>query len=402
MSDYKNASIDLISLGEIVIMDDVSKDDSVNPRSSISVSHVEDYTESIIGYLQDGKDFSKVWGQVPEVVESDEEGKYLLASGYHTVTALLNLVDKAGTAHAKKDAGDSLSDDEKVLVSLDLNFEITVRVKNLGGLSPKDAAKYHAAFSNVHGISLSPGEKSKTAYNALSVMNLTKGEDNKKFKPHINDRKLAAMIGVSKSTVYEQRQVLIQERFGVVSGNISDSIDPTKDPKDAKAVLDSLDTPDTSEDATASTPAATEPAATDAEDSSESSDESQEDPKLERQDNDGKDQKKDDRPKGSEGIDVPKGDDAATEPADAKSKRKQTMSELETAINNVLEVDANALSMSISTVSARTETGRKNMVEKLLNNNNNEMTPFIEGIDKLFSLFITALDVIATENIDNE
>ena len=390
MSDYKNAAIPLTSLGETVIMDDVSKDDSINPRSSISVSHVEDYSEAIIGYLQDGKDFSKVWGQVPEVVDAEEDGKYLLASGYHTVTALLNVVDKASLAHAKNDAGDELSELEEVLVGLDLNFEITVRVKSLGGLSPKDAAKYHAAFSNVHGISLSPGEKSKTAYNALSVMNLTKGENGKDLKPHINDRKLAAMIGVSKSTVYEQRQTLIQERFGVVNGKAGDIA------KDPSVVLDSLDTTDTSEDAT--------PSSEDADSTEDAKDDGDtpEDPKLERQDNDGKDQKKDDRPKGSEGIDIPQGEDGASESADAKTdakdKRKDSLQELEKALDNVLDIAADPLSMSISTVSSRIETGRENLVNKLLKNNGGNADEFITGVDRVFSFFVSALDVIATEN----
>ena len=393
MSDYRNVAIPLTSLGETVVMDDVSKEDSINPRSSISVSHVEDYSEAIIGYLQDGKDFSKVWGQVPEVVDAEEVGKYLLASGYHTVTALLNVVDKASLAHAKNDAGDELSELEEVLVGLDLNFDIAVRVKNLGGLSPKDAAKYHAAFSNVHGISLSPGEKSKTAYNALSVMNLTKDENDKDRKTHINDRKLAAMIGVSKSTVYEQRQTLIQERFGVVNGKAGDTS------KDPSAVLDSLDDTSTPEDATTSSDDAdsTEDAKEDGD-----TDKSKEDSVIERQDNDGKDQKKDDRPKGSEGIDIPQGEDGATEAPDAKTTaktlRSESLKEFEKALDNVLETNADQLSLSYSTVSLRTETGRENLVNKLLKNNGGNPNDFITGVDKIFSLFMTALDVIATEN----
>ncbi len=375
MSDYKNASIPLTSLGDTITMDDVSKEDSINPRSSISVSHVEDYSEAIIGYLQDGKDFSRVWGQAPEVVDSEEDGKYLLASGYHTVTALLNVVDKVSIAHSKKDGGDELSELEEVLVGLDLNFDVVVRVKTLGGLSPKDAAKYHAAFSNVHGISLDSGEKSKTAYNALSVMNLTKDVSDKAFKPHVNDRKLAALLGVSKSTVYEQRQTLIQERFGVVNGKSSE------DAKDPKAVIDSLDDTDTPEDATTPEDA----------------------PAIERQDNDGNpDPTKDDRPKGSEGIDIPQGenvDDTAHEAkTSAKTLRAQSLKDFEAALDNVLDINADQLALSYSTVSSRTETGRENLVNKLLKNNGGNTNDFITGVDRLFSLFMTTLDLIATEN----
>ncbi len=376
MSDYKNASIPLTSLGDTITMDDVSKEDSINPRSSISVSHVEDYSEAIIGYLQDGKDFSRVWGQAPEVVDSEEDGKYLLASGYHTVTALLNVVDKVSIAHSKKDGGDELSELEEVLVGLDLNFDVVVRVKTVGVLSPKDAAKYHAAFSNVHGISLNSGEKSKTAYNALSVMNLTKDVSDKAFKPHINDRKLAALLGVSKSTVYEQRQTLIQERFGVVNGNQS-----SEDAKDPRAVIDSLDDTDTPEDSTTPEDA----------------------PAIERQDNDGiHDPTKDDRPKGSEGIDIPQGenvDDTAHEAkTSAKTLRAQSLKDFEAALDNVLEINADQLALSYSTVSSRTETGRENLVNKLLKNNGGNTNDFITGVDRLFSLFMTSLDVIATEN----
>ena len=401
MSDYKNASIPLTSLGDTIIMDDVSKDDSINPRSSISVSHVEEYSEAIIGYLQDGKDFSNVWGQVPEAVDAEEDGKYLLASGYHTVTALLNVVDKVSIAHAKKDGGDGLSEVEEVLVGLDLNFDVVLRVKNLGELSPKDAAKYHAAFSNVHGISLSTGEKSKTAYNALSVMNLTKDVSDKAFKPHVNDRKLAALLGVSKSTVHDQRKTLIRERYGIVPG--APSSDAPEDAKDPKAVLDSLDSTDAPEDA--KDPKAVLDTAEDSSDAEEAKD--GEDPNIERQDNDGiHDPTKDDRPKGSEGIDIPKGENVDDTAPDAKTAAKtlraQSLKDLEAALDNVLDINADQLALSYSTVSSRTETGRENLVNKLLKNNGGNPNDFITGVNRIFSLFMTTINVIATENEKRE
>ena len=399
MADYRKVGINMISLGDTIVMDDVSKDDSVNPRNIISASHVDDYEENIVGYLNDSKEFSKVWGQNPEVVEADDfdenNPKYLLASGYHTVTALLSIVDKASVAHAKNDRNEDLSEFESVLVGLDLNFDVIVHVKSKGKLSAKNAAKYHAAFSNNHGIQLSTGEKTRAAYNALSQMNLTSAENDPNYKPHMPDRTLAALLGVGKSTVYGQRQVLIEERHKVVPGKATDATTDTSDPKDALDELSKAAEASATDDATES--------------STESSTENTtEDAKLERQDNDGKDQKTDDRPKGAEGVNVPQGESSEqgeqSEPkSDAKDLRKETLNELNRQIELVMGIKADPLSMSISTMSTSIETGRERLVAKLMKNagikdGDYSKDPYIYGIDLLFSAFITMLDVIATEN----
>ncbi len=60
------------------------------------------------------------------------------------------------------------------------------------------------------------GNRTKAAYIALSVMNLDKHENNPDLYPHINDRKLAAMLGMNneagKRPISDQRQRLKQER----------------------------------------------------------------------------------------------------------------------------------------------------------------------------------------------
>ena len=65
------------------------------------------------------------------------------------------------------------------------------------------------------------GNGAKAAYIALSVMNLDKHENNPDLYPHINDRKLAKVLGMpnpeggGKSAVWNQRERLKQERRGV-------------------------------------------------------------------------------------------------------------------------------------------------------------------------------------------
>ena len=60
------------------------------------------------------------------------------------------------------------------------------------------------------------GNRIKAAYIALSVMNLDKGENNPDLYPYINDRKLAAMLGMTneagKKPISDQRQLLKEER----------------------------------------------------------------------------------------------------------------------------------------------------------------------------------------------
>ena len=65
------------------------------------------------------------------------------------------------------------------------------------------------------------GDVAKAAYIALSVMNLDKHEKAPELYPHINDRKLAEMLGMSnpegggKTTVWSHRQRLKQERGSI-------------------------------------------------------------------------------------------------------------------------------------------------------------------------------------------
>ena len=60
------------------------------------------------------------------------------------------------------------------------------------------------------------GNRTKAAYIALSVMNLDKHEKNRDLYPHINDRELAAMLGMNneagKRPISDQRQRLKEER----------------------------------------------------------------------------------------------------------------------------------------------------------------------------------------------
>ena len=59
------------------------------------------------------------------------------------------------------------------------------------------------------------GNRTKAAYIALSVMNLDKHEKKEYLYPHISDRKLAKMLGIGKTDVYDERERLKQERWGI-------------------------------------------------------------------------------------------------------------------------------------------------------------------------------------------
>ena len=65
------------------------------------------------------------------------------------------------------------------------------------------------------------GDGAKATYIALSVMNLGKHEKDPDLYPHINDRKLAEMLGMpnpeggGKTAVWRQRDRLKQERLGI-------------------------------------------------------------------------------------------------------------------------------------------------------------------------------------------
>ncbi len=207
--DYREIKIHTSELDERLIMDDVDSEDSINPRTCINAETVDRYKESIIDYIANDQEFSAVWHRPPEAVETEEEGVYLLTSGYHTITAL-----KAAIAEIENNPDHELEKGELKYSDLFVNFDVIVKVYESDDYDYKDTARYIASFSNVHGLSLTHGEKQKAAYNALSVMNLTRYDFDPDFRPFVNDRKLAAMLGMSKSTVYNMRQVVLAERFG--------------------------------------------------------------------------------------------------------------------------------------------------------------------------------------------
>ena len=69
-------------------------------------------------------------------------------------------------------------------------------------------------------------EKAKAAYHLLKHMNLLKHENDPSLFSHIPDRQLAELLGIGKSTVFKQRERLIQERWGVE--NVVNNVDPSK------------------------------------------------------------------------------------------------------------------------------------------------------------------------------
>lgn len=58
-------------------------------------------------------------------------------------------------------------------------------------------------------------KKAEAANHILSIMNLTKDENNPNLFNHIPDRQLAEIIGVSKGTVSREREKLKVERYGI-------------------------------------------------------------------------------------------------------------------------------------------------------------------------------------------
>ena len=73
-----------------------------------------------------------------------------------------------------------------------------------------------------------PGNKAKAAYHMLKHMNLSSHENNPDLFSHIPDRQLAELLGIpgGKSTVWGQRERLIQERWGVE--NVVNNVDASK------------------------------------------------------------------------------------------------------------------------------------------------------------------------------
>ena len=394
MAQIKNASIHTSALATTLIMDDVSKEDSINPRTAISSEFVAQYEESIIGYLADGKDFNKVWNQKPEAVATDD-GKYILVSGYHTITALVGVITKVSEVAEKvaKDANVELTAEEKVLQTISVDFEVIIGVIAHGKYSPEDTARYFASFSNVHGQNLSSGEKSKSAYNALSVMNLRKDEGDENLRPFMNDRELAALLGVGKSTVSNQRQIVIKERYG--TGDANDPI--TGDDAVDKAVNQVANMENNA-------PAGETSESTDdgeSTDDSKTSESTEGDETITRQD--GGEQEGDNRAKGTEGMNLPAGKNAETEEGaegDEKVNKKaikdQSAADLRTAIDNVFSVkfDPDDRLEALNSISRQIEKARERMAEKY-NKKDHEM---FKTYDEIYSACLSILDAISNEN----
>ena len=64
-----------------------------------------------------------------------------------------------------------------------------------------------------------PGNRRKAAHHILSVMNLTKDENNPSLLPYIPDRQLSAMLGIGRSQVWRVRSSLSKRRYGADKNN---------------------------------------------------------------------------------------------------------------------------------------------------------------------------------------
>ena len=364
MAKYQNVKIHTSELGPRIILEDVDNEDSINPRSTINLKYVDEYQESIIDYLADDQEFSKVWRQTPEAVETDTEGVYLLISGYHTITALRNAISEI-EKNPEKPIDKS---DNKTLGDIDINFDIMIRVYPAGKYEYRETARYLAAFSNIHGQPLTQGEKMQAAYNALSTMNLTKDENDEAFRPHMNDRKLGAMIGIGKSTVWNQRSRLIQERFGKVEAN-QDSAE-----EDVSATLDELEagvTETKSQDENEITEVSTE-----RHDDADTADNSV--------------------PTGGEGLNIPVTDvKEEKEDKNGFGLKKASEVEFRKGINYCLELDADTLATAYRNVSSNLDKTREKWA------NLNMQDPVMGAcVDRIFSLMITTIESLGDENDD--
>ena len=365
MAKYQNVKIHTSELDSRILLEDVDNEDSINPRSTINLKYVDEYQESIIDYLADDQEFSKVWRQTPEAVETDTEGVYLLISGYHTITALRNSILEI-EKNPEKPIDKS---DNKTLGDIDINFDIMIRVYPAGKYEYRETARYLAAFSNIHGQPLTQGEKMQAAYNALSTMNLTKDEGDESFRPHMNDRKLGAMIGIGKSTVWNQRSRLIQERFG----KVEEPQDSTEE--DVSATLDELEA-DVAETKSQDENEITE-VSTVRHDSADTADNSV--------------------PTGGEGLNIP-ATDVKPEKEEAKTGfglKKASEVEFRKGINYCLELDADTLATAYRNVSSNLDKTREKWA------NLNMQDPVMGAcVDRIFSLMITTIESLGDENDD--
>ena len=243
--------------------------------------------------------------------------------------------------------------------SLNVDFEVIVGVIAHGKYSPEDTARYYASFSNVHGQNLTNGEKSKSAYNALSVMNLRKDEGDDSLRPFMNDRDLGSLLGVSKSTVSNQRQILVKQRYG--TGDPNDPI--TGDDAVNNAVNQVANMENNAPDSTSDDSGDDSNTSEASDDTNETSEQNKDG--ITRQD--GGEQATDDRAKGTDGINVNvDADDDGDEKVDKKALKAESLAELRIAIDNVLAVkfDPDDRLDALNSVSRQLEKARERYAEK--------------------------------------
>ena len=238
----KEIKIHISDIADKIFIEDVDEAGSINPRLSLSVEHIVKYARSIVNYLDEGSTFDASWNQTPQVIELPQEDvdgdeslnerlfDYTLVSGFHTVSALLAVLEGHENGEVMVD---DEADEETHLATLDMDFEVTFEVIEADeNIDWMDAARYSASFSNLHGKSLTSGEKFTCAYNALQSMNLSKDEGNISLFPHIDDRKLAGMLDVSKGTVYNARKKVREERFGPPETEATEEPDTPQESQD--------------------------------------------------------------------------------------------------------------------------------------------------------------------------
>lgn len=427
MADYRNVPIKATELEASIILDDVSQDGSINPRACLSDTYIDDYEKSIVDYLVDGQDFNQVWGQRPQAVETDEDGKYLLTSGYHTITALINIVNAA-----MNDPDREI--DRTRVGNVDTDFEVIIQVKKVNkSIDYKDAARFHASFSNVHGQPLTPGEKAKAAYNALSVMNLTKDEGDETLFPYKTERELASMLGIGKGTIHRVKKQVNEERWGVAEEPETPETPADADSDtvgDAVSDIESLDAESQAKADAEADMAKENGEDADAEDAdagngdinySEGDDEEEDedDPLLNAAQN--ASDKKDPANNGETNNSVDSlnlnfgGEDESDEDAEKDAEEKEskklkanlvdfiskasleqlrTSVELREVLDFTLECDANELSKAYSSVGQQISGARKNY-SKLAVNKDPE---YSGAIDRVFGIIQKLLEVLGNEN----
>ena len=379
MSNYRKIKIHTSEIDSRIIMDDVEKTDSVNPRSVINQAYVQEYKEAIIGYLASEQEFHKVWRQVPEAVETETEGEYLLISGYHTISALGKALQEI------EDNPQHGVDDGVKYEDIDTGFDFFIRVYNSKNYDYRTTAKYYSAFSNVHGQRLDGEEKRQAAYNALSAMFLTKDEHlldemkGAKLRPFINDRKLAAMLNMGKSTVNNVRRDLWQERHGPEESEETPTETTTEAPTTESSVSNDVDALEQAH-AKSTTEAKTEA-------------------KTEFVDHSGGESSKKTEPDNT-AVTIPTGDANEGENTEGEGgklsfKEIQTLSDkkIRQARDFVMELDLNKVSVIINDFYPQLEAQQQKRQQ--LNVGADPIEAAVE--DRLYSLMITAIRCLADE-----